>query len=138
MGALTPAQPLLAVPVPEPLDGLMSGAAVAPLLQVGLFGWFIGYPAPSQFFERLRCGAPDPARFCSPAIDRLMDQALALQTTDPAAADKLWERVDRALTDQAAWIPYATPRQHRFVSTRVGNHQSHPVWGTLLDQLWVR
>ena len=68
----------------------------------------------------------------------LMDQALALQTTDPAAADKLWERVDRALTDQAAWIPYATPRQHRFVSKRVGNYQSHPVWGILLDQLWVR
>ena len=138
MGALTPAEPLLAVPVQEPLDGLMSGAVVAPRLQVGLFGWFIGYPAPSQFFERLRCRAPDPARFCSPAIDRLMDQALALQTTDPAAADKLWERVDRALTDQAAWIPYATPRQHRFVDKRVGNHQSHPIWGTLLDQLWVR
>ena len=107
-------------------------------VQVGLVAWFIGYPAPSQFFEQLRCGAPDPARFCSPAIDRLMDEALALQTTDPAAADKLWERVDRALTDQAAWIPYATPRQHRLVSKRVGNHQSHPVWGTLLDQMWVR
>jgi YVTN family beta-propeller protein len=118
-------------------DAYRAQEGAAPV-QVGLVAWFIGYPAPSQFFEQLRCGASDPARFCSPAIDRLMDQALALQTTDPAAADKLWERVDRALTDQAAWIPYATPRQHRFVSKRVGNYQSHPVWGTLLDQLWVR
>jgi ABC-type oligopeptide transport system substrate-binding subunit len=107
-------------------------------VQVGLSGWIIDYLAPSTFFEQLRCGAPDPARFCSPPIDRLMDEALALQTTDPTAADKVWERVDRALTDQAAWIPYATPRQHRFVGKSVGNYQSHPVWWTLLDQMWVR
>jgi hypothetical protein len=24
------------------------------------------------------------------------------------------------------------------VSERVGNYQYHPLWGTLIDQLWVR
>jgi YVTN family beta-propeller protein len=107
-------------------------------LQVGLSGWLIDYPSPSTFFEQLRCGATDPSRFCDPAIDRQMDAALALQTTDPAAANAAWARVDRALTDQAPWIGYATPRFVALLSERAGNFQDHPVWGLLLDQMWVR
>ncbi len=107
-------------------------------VQVAVTGWIIDYPAPSTFFEQLRCGAADPSRFCDPAIDRQMDEALALQTTDPAAADELWAGIDRALTDQAPWVGYATPASVRFLSDRVGNFQHHPVWGVLLDQLWVR
>ena len=107
-------------------------------VQVAVTGWAIDYPAPSTFFEQLRCGSLDPSRFCNPAIDRQMDQALALQATDPAAADELWARIDRAVTDEAPWIGYATPARVRFLSDRVGNFQAHPVWGVLLDQLWVR
>jgi hypothetical protein len=29
-------------------------------------------------------------------------------------------------------------RSVTLVSKRVGNYQHHPMWGTLLDQLWVR
>jgi peptide/nickel transport system substrate-binding protein len=114
------------------------GHAAGSQLQVGVTGWGIDYPAPSTFFEQFRCGAADPARFCDRVIDRWIDRALALQTTDPAAADELWARIDRALTDQAAWVAYATPREVRFLSSRVGNFQFHPVWGVELDQLWVR
>ena len=71
----------------------------------------------------------DPARFCDPAIDRRMDEALALQATDPAAADELWTSIDRDLTDQAAWIGWATPASVRLLSDRVGGFQHHPVWG---------
>jgi peptide/nickel transport system substrate-binding protein len=105
---------------------------------VAVSGWIIDYPAPYTFFEQLRCGAADPSRFCDHAIDRQMDEALALQTTDPAAADELWAGIDRALTDQAPWVGYATPTRVHFLSDRVGNFQHHPVWGVLLDQLWVR
>lgn len=107
-------------------------------VQIGLSAWVIDYLAPSTFFDQLRCGSPDPARFCDPAIDRQMNEALALQATDPAAADELWAKIDRALTDQAAWIGYATPRKVNFLGSRVGNFQFHPVWWMLLDQLWVR
>ena len=107
-------------------------------VQVAVTGWAIDYPAPSTFFEQLRCGSLDPSRFCNPAIDRQMDRALALQATDPAAADELWARIDRAVTDEAPWIGYATPARVRFLSDRAGNFQAHPVWGVLLDQLWVR
>ena len=56
----------------------------------------------------------------------------------PGRQMPLWAEVDRKLTDEAAWIPYLTPRQLVFTSTRVGNVQYHPSWGLLLDQLWVR
>ena len=105
---------------------------------MALTGWAIDYPAPFTFFEQLRCGAFDPARFCDPAIDRRMDEALALQATDPAAADERWAAIDRELTDQAPWIGYATPANVSFLGDRVGNVQHNPVWGLLLDQLWVR
>lgn len=107
-------------------------------VQVGLTGWAIDYMAPSSFFEQLRCGTIDPARYCNPAIDRQIDEALALQATDPVAADRLWAQIDRSLTDQAPWIPYATPRVTRFTSSRLGNFQHHPVWHSLLDQMWVQ
>ncbi len=107
-------------------------------VQIGLSGWLIDYVAPSTYFDQLRCGAIDPSRHCDPAIDRLMDEALALQPVDLAAADVLWAKVDRKLTDRAAWIAYGTPRLLRFLGPRAGNYQAHPVWGTLVDQLWVR
>ena len=89
-------------------------------VQVGITGWIIDYPAPGTFFEQL------------------MDEALSRQATDPSAADRLREQVDRRVTDAAAWVADATPRQVRFLGERVGNHEHHPVWQTQLDQLWVR
>lgn len=112
------------------------GAAAT--VQVGLSGWIVDYLAPSTFFDQFRCGAADPATFCDRDIDRQMDAALRVQARDPEAADALWARIDRVLTDQAAWIAYGTPRLTTFLGRRVGNYQFHPVWHTLVDQLWVR
>jgi hypothetical protein len=50
----------------------------------------------------------------------------------------MWGEIDRALVDQAVALPWASPSIASLVSARVGNYQSHPLWGTLLDQLWVR
>jgi peptide/nickel transport system substrate-binding protein len=36
------------------------------------------------------------------------------------------------------WLPLVTPKLIDFVSRRVGNYQYSPVWGMLIDQLWVR
>ena len=56
----------------------------------------------------------------------------------PAEANRLWARLDRELVDRAAWLPLVTPKTTDFVSKRVGNYQYHPLWGVLLDQLWVK
>ena len=46
--------------------------------------------------------------------------------------------IDRHLTDEAPWVAYANGVALEVKSTRVGNYQYNPQWGTLLDQIWVR
>ena len=109
----------------------------------GINGWLADYPAASNFFEPISCATiDDPAanssRFCSAAFDRKLEHAKAVQTRDPSAAAKLWGRLDRDATDQAIWVSTLTPRGIDLVSKRVGNYQHHPLFGVLLDQLWVR
>jgi peptide/nickel transport system substrate-binding protein len=111
-------------------------------VQIGQGGW-ADTLAPSNFFQPLfSCASFLPrtsslngnySEFCDPEIDARMRQAGAAQTTDPVGANRLWAGVDRALVDRAAVIPLGNRRSIVFVSDRVGNYQSHPLWGTLLD-----
>jgi peptide/nickel transport system substrate-binding protein len=107
-------------------------------------GWGADFPAPSTFFSPLlscrsshQAGA-NWARFCDPRVDRLASEARARQLTDPAAARRLWAQVDRIVTDQAPLVPVNNEAFADFVSSRVGNCQESPIYGALLDQMWVR
>jgi peptide/nickel transport system substrate-binding protein len=109
----------------------------------GTNGWLADYPAASNFFEPMSCttigdAASNSSRFCPAAFDRKLERAKSVQTRDPGAAAKLWGRIDRDATDQAIWASTFTPRNVDLVSKRVGNYQHHPLFGVLLDQLWVR
>jgi peptide/nickel transport system substrate-binding protein len=114
--------------------------------QIGQAGWSADTIAASNFIQPLfTCESFVPEsganlnlfQFCDPELDAKMKEAAALQTSDPARANELWAEVDRALVDQAVAIPWSNPRNDVLVSERVGNYQNHPLWGTLLDQLWV-
>jgi YVTN family beta-propeller protein len=116
-------------------------------LQVGFYGWFPDFAAPSGFFlQTLTCGSynrdtsqnTNTAEFCDPAIDREIRRARVLQTTDPEAASQLWAKVDRDVTDRAPWVAFANGVRFEITSARVRNYQYNPQLGTLLDQLWVR
>jgi ABC-type transport system substrate-binding protein len=61
-----------------------------------------------------------------------------LQLDDPAAAGALWAEVERAIVDQAPYVWLENRIAVEFVSERVGNYQWSPMWGSLLNQLWVR
>jgi YVTN family beta-propeller protein len=112
--------------------------------QAGDHGWSADYPAASTFFEALTCAAADDAdsanasRFCSRSVDREIARARELQQDDQAAAARLWAKIDREVTDQAVRVATVTPRNADLVSKRLGNYQQHPLFGVLLDQLWVR
>ena len=115
--------------------------------QIGTIGIIADYPAASSFFEPfLSCRSfiaasisnNNNAQFCDPSIDTEMQQALAVQATNPQAAIELWRRIDRRVTDAAPWVPLVTPVATDFVSKRVGNYQFHPQLGPLFAQLWVR
>ncbi len=82
-------------------------------------------------------GAANAGFFCDPALDRTIRLARGLEAANPRAAASLWARADRAVVDQAAWVPLVNPRLIDFVSARVRNYQHHPYWGILADQLVV-
>ena len=72
---------------------------------------------------------------CDARLDAAIDRARAAAAQDAPAA---WAAVDRRVVDLAATVPYVNPRVTVFVSKRVGNVISHPMYQTLLDQMWVR
>jgi peptide/nickel transport system substrate-binding protein len=111
--------------------------------QAGLSGWTADYPAASNFFALVSCSTVrDPSvnasRFCSRELEAKLKHATVLQAQDQGAAAKLWAEVDRDTTNLAAVVPTHTLRNIDLVSKRVGNYQHHPLFGVLLDQLWVR
>jgi peptide/nickel transport system substrate-binding protein len=110
-------------------------------------GWSADYPAADDLIGKLTCryftpgnGAQttDAGELCDHAFDRQVARAATLQTIDAPAADRLWARLDRSLTDRAVWLPTVTPNEIDLLSGRVANYQYNPVLGALIDQLWVR
>jgi ABC-type transport system substrate-binding protein len=78
------------------------------------------------------------SEFCDPRIDTLMRRAAETQIADPALGLAAWAKADRALSNQAPAVFLDNPRTLVLVSKRVGNYQSHPQFGPLIDQLWVK
>ncbi len=78
-----------------------------------------------------------PAEFCDPTIDARVDGALALEGTDPVAADEAWAGIDHAIVDAApAVIPF-NPTAVTIVSARTDGFEAHPLYGILYDQMFV-
>jgi peptide/nickel transport system substrate-binding protein len=75
---------------------------------------------------------------CDRRLDQRVRRALVLQARDPRRANQVWEKLDREAVDRAAQVPVTNPKAIDFVSKRLGNYQRHPVYGMLLDQVWVR
>jgi YVTN family beta-propeller protein len=102
--------------------------------------WFGGELGASDFLRTwFACdGAETRGRFCDPRLDRLMLRAAELEATNARQAAIVWADVDRRVADAAAAIPLVTPRAVEFVSARVRNYQTHPFWGLIVDQVWLR
>jgi ABC-type transport system substrate-binding protein len=111
--------------------------------QVGIDGFSADDESPSNFTAPFLCSSFQPrsklnqnlAEFCDRALETRIDTALAAQGTRASA---LWRDVYRGLADAAPAVPLVNRRTMTLVSARVGNYQHHPMWSTLLDQLWVR
>jgi peptide/nickel transport system substrate-binding protein len=114
-----------------------ASATVLRRIQLLLAAWG---DTPSGFFStNLACRAPlSHGWFCDLAADRLMRRAQALKATQPRAAAALWAQIDHRLVDRAAWAPMINEHGLDFVSARVRNYQSHPYWGLIADQTWLR
>jgi peptide/nickel transport system substrate-binding protein len=109
--------------------------------------WYQDYPAASDFLNiLLGCGSfipnsnasPNIAEFCDKGIQAQMDQALQQGITDPSGANKKWEAIDKAVTDQAPWVSMFNPKYIDFLSKRVKGYQFSPQWYFLLAQASVK
>jgi len=108
--------------------------------QITFVSWTSDYAAASGFVNPvLVCDAGyNETGFCDPAIDRRIVEATRLRATDPAAAGELWVKIEHDLVDEAPWVPLGTRDWVNLVSQRIGNYQSTPLGGPIIDQMWVR
>ena len=109
-------------------------------------GFSADYASASDFIGKLTCGkfvarhgldTTDDSEFCNAGFDRQVERAASLQVTQPAAANRLWSRLDKKLTDLALLVPTVTPNAIDVVSRHIHDYQYNPVWGALLDQLTI-
>jgi peptide/nickel transport system substrate-binding protein len=116
-------------------------------VQISVTQWYQDYPAASDFLNVLfGCGSFHPGSdtsinisgFCDKKIQAQMDQAEALGATDSTAANTLWAKVDKQVTDAAAAAVLFNPKNIDFVSKRVGNFTFSAQYYFLVDQAWVQ
>ena len=110
--------------------------------QMGINAWQADIAVPSNFAVPFLCegGGPDPVgnrtrHLCDRGIDA---QAAAARRATGAESNALWQKLYERIEATAVAVPLVNRREVTLVSDRVGNFQHHPMWGTLLDQLWVR
>lgn len=100
-------------------------------------GFAYDYPSP---YDALSLAVDCDLRllgFCDRVIEADVRRAAELEATDPPLAAELWASISRRLTDQARIAPIATGQGIDVVADHVGNYQHHPLWGMLVDQLWI-
>ena len=133
--------------VTDPEEHFATVADSSARVQIGATAWFADFPAASNFvaylfgcesFVPASSANPNYSGLCDRRVDAAIDAARRAQALDPRAGGELWAAADRALTEAAPAVPFANLRAVALVSERVENYQYHPVFGTLLDQLWVR
>jgi len=111
--------------------------------QLGTDGWAADFPTPTDFTTPFVCGSYIPrssenvnlAQFCDRGFERGMDRALAARG---AEADERWHDVYAHIARRAPAAPLVNRRAAVFTSEGLGNYQYHPLYGVLLDQVWVR
>ena len=116
-------------------------------VQINVQQWYQDYPAASDFLYVLfGCESFHPGSdssinfsgFCNKPINALMHKALTLAVTNEPAANVLWAKVDKEVTDQAPMATLFNPKHLDFVSKRVGNFVFSDQFYWLVDQSWVQ
>ena len=92
-------------------------------------GWVADYLGARNFIEpQFACGAAGFANghgWCDETLGERMDEASALQVSDPGAANRAWGEIEHQLVDAAVQAPATNPLRTNAVSDRVGNVQIH-------------
>jgi len=94
---------------------------------------------PADFFSIFGCKSPsDNHWFCDRRLDADVQRGRSLEGTNPRAANALWTKLDRQVTDGAIFLPLVNPHFYDFVSARVKTHPVDPQFGLVVDQASLR
>jgi peptide/nickel transport system substrate-binding protein len=105
--------------------------------QIGCIGAFD--PEAADFFSIFGCGSGSNNEwFCDRRLDADVLRARGLERTNPRAADALFTKLDREVTDRAIFLPLVNPHYYDFVSARVKNYVADPLFGLVVDQASLR
>jgi peptide/nickel transport system substrate-binding protein len=116
-------------------------------VQINVQQWYQDYPAASDFLYILfGCESFHPgsdssiniAGFCDKKINAQMHKAINLGVEDEQAANALWSKIDRMVTDASPMATMFTPKHIDFLSKRVGNFTFSKQFYWLVDQSWVK
>ena len=116
-------------------------------VQISLTEWYQDYPAASDFLNVLfSCASFHPGSdssvnisgWCDRAVNAEMAQTLATAVTDPAAANTMWAKIDREVTDAAPVAVLFTPKHFDLVGERVGNFLYSEQFHWIFSQSWVK
>ena len=119
-------------------ERVLRAARAARSIHAALVYWNADYPTPAGFLAGLfLCGTPLSTFTCSPALDRAIYRAAATQAAGVRTSGALWTAADRLIVDQALVVPLTNPTATTLGSTRLGNLQTHLLYGPLYDQAWV-
>ncbi len=116
-------------------------------VQISLSDFYQDYPAASDFLQVMYgCGSYHPGSdssinmsgFCDARVQAEMDRAVSLEGVDDKAANALWVRADRDITDAAPGIGLFQVNYLDLVSARVGGFAFSPIYHMLFSKAWVR
>jgi peptide/nickel transport system substrate-binding protein len=94
---------------------------------------------PADFFGMFGCSSSsDNGWFCDPRFDAAVQRARTLEATDPRAANALFTRLDRQVTDRAIFLPIVNQHFYDFVSARVKIYVGDPQFGLFVDRASLR
>src|SRR5262249_38271357 len=107
--------------------------------------WYQNYPAASDFLNvLLGCSyfhpgsdaSPNISGFCDRSVQAQMTHALRLGETNHAAANQVWAKMDRHVTDLSPIIPLFIPQFVNCLAERLHWYHYNPQAGFLWDEVW--
>ena len=105
------------------------------------YGWAADYPAAENTLGIFTCRLSPlnfTGSFCNHHYDKLVHAAESAEIRDPAAAATAWATAERYLADQAPMVPLYVLGSPGLASRRVGNYETNPWIGALIDEMWVK
>ncbi len=102
-------------------------------------GWTADFPDPSNFldvlFRSTHVDANNHSFYQNPAFDRLLDEALA--TPDAAARNRIYQRAEHLLVDDAPVILLYHPISYVMLQPRVHGYTIHPLLPSRFTDVWL-